>query len=221
MSTPIVLSEQTQQFIAALHRGGVHRFTQELSGKYPVTYWSKVNEPLRLPPNFEGAAIYFGINPTIVRVTDEDRTKYPRFGDAWIEKRVASKDRTIACINCLYREYDGKDFADNEEAFRSDIGKYKELAKAHVLSLSPAPSVVVDSGGGYQCYWMLDETFYLRSADDRTRAKDIQRRWVEMDKHADQQVKDIRRIFRIPGTINYKDVYAPHYPTVQLLKKDL
>lgn len=216
---PLVLDEKTIEFINLLHRGGRHRFTQDLAGK-PKTYWSLVTEPLRLPPNYHGAAIYFGINPTTVRVIDEDRKRYPHFSDAYIEQRVASKDRTIACINCLYREFDAKDLAPSHDAFIADVAKYKTMVLDHVNSLNPAPSVIIDSGGGYQCYWILDEPFMLRTPDDRDKAKDTQRRWVEMDKYADQNVKDIRRVFRIPGTTNYKEAYAPNFPTATLIQKD-
>lgn len=220
MRTQIELDDNTQKFIDTLHRGGKHRFTQDLSGKYSTTYWSKVSEPLCLPPDHHGAAIYFSINPTIVRVTDADRAKYPHFSDDYIERRVASKDATIACINCLFREYDGKDFAPSHETFAEDVEKYKAMALDHVSHLGPEPSVIVDSGGGYQCYWLLDKTAFIQTPDDRLNIKGLQRRWVEMDKRADQNVKDIRRIFRLPGTKNYKDVYAPGFPTVSLIKKD-
>lgn len=223
MSKLIVLDEQTKEFIALLHRGGTHRFTQRM-GKYTESAWSRVDEVLRILPQDKGDAIYFGVNPTTIRITPEDQEKYAGKPSAYIEPRIASKEKTVACINCVYREYDAKDFtgaekkADKEAIFRTNPDHYRGLAFAHVRNLNPQPSVVVASGGGYNCYWLLDETFFIRTDEDRAFISDLQKRWVHMDKAADQGVCDLRRVFRIPGTINYKEIYAPHYPTVSFVK---
>jgi hypothetical protein len=257
MSKPIVLSEQAQQFIEACHAGGTHRFTQELS-QYPKSYWSRVDEPFRLPPNFKGAQIFFGVNPASVRVTDEDRKKEKMQGkpDSFIEQWVASKDRTIECVNFLYRDYDGKNFTRPTDAevevqyqilrqdpahaktpdaglrrqahgiaeevkFKTAPDHYRAIALAHVVKLDPQPSVAQASGGGYNCFWRLDKTFFIRNAQDLAYIKDVQKRWVHMDPAADQGVNDIRHIFRPAGTTNYKELYAPNYPTVAFIKCDL
>jgi DNA-binding MarR family transcriptional regulator len=224
MSAPI---QQTQDFYNVLHRGGTHAYAQQI-GKYPLgTYWWRVGEPMRLPVQQKGAAVYVCVNPLTVRVTDEDRKNYPGQTDKYIEQRVAGKDETVECVNVLIRDYDGKDFtrgkskAEKERIFQTNPEHYKALAFAHVRSLSPQPSVVVYSGGGYNCYWLLDKTFFIRSEADRKRIQDIQKRWVAMDPAADQSVNDLRRIFRPVGSINYKDLYAPNYPTVAFVTFNL
>jgi hypothetical protein len=224
MNAPI---QQVQDFYNVLHRGGTHAYAQQI-GKYPLgTYWWRVGEPMRLPVQQKGAAVYVCVNPLTVRVTDEDRKNYPGQTDKYIEQRVAGKDETVECVNVLIRDYDGKDFtrgkskAEKERIFQTNPEHYKALAFAHVRSLSPQPSVVVYSGGGYNCYWLLDKTFFIRSEADRKRIQDIQKRWVAMDPAADQSVNDLRRIFRPVGSINYKDLYAPNYPTVAFVTFNL
>ena len=96
---------------------------------------------------------------------------------------------------------------------------YKALAIAHIALLSPAPSVIVFSGGGWQCYWLLAETFYIRTEEDRQRAQDIQERWVKFV-GGDPGAKDIARKLRYPGTHNYKKKYAPNFPLVTFTKAD-
>jgi len=243
MSTPI---QQVQDFYAALHRGGTHAFAQEI-GSYTTTYWWRVGEPMRLPKQEKGSALYVNVNPVTMRVTPEDRAN-PKFAgkpDRYIEQRVASKDRTIECVNALYREYDGKNFthptpaevevqyqilkADpanaktpekglrnqahglaEEVKYKTNPQHYLALALATVRNLNPQPSVVVYSGGGYNCYWLLDKTFFIKTEEDRKHIQSIQKQWVAMDPASDQKVNDLRRIFRPVGSMNYKGLYAPH-----------
>ena len=267
----------TDTFFSIIHPAGYHRFTQDLAADWPKSYWSRTDEPLRMPPTTGKEQIFVSINPICQRITDEDRAK-PKFSgkaDSWIEQRIASKNRTVAALTTLIRDYDAKDFTDptkdEDEAayqqlranpekvkkiaadlkdgpnkakaiekalrneakgaaksakFKTNPAHYKALALAHVEALTPAPSVVVASGGGYNCYWLLDEPLAIRTHEHdyshhvTSYAADIQKRWVHMDARADQGVNDIRRIFRPVGTKNHKDAYAPNFPTVAFVKKD-
>jgi DNA-binding transcriptional ArsR family regulator len=260
----------TVEFVRILHKGGAHRFTQDLSADWPVSYWSRVDEPLRLPPVTGKENSFFSVNPTCARVTDNDRAKTKNAGkaDAAIERFTCSKNATVSALNCLYREYDAKDWVElsaeeiephyltvvaadaarcaadptatpkpkaslyNEATtvartakYKTDPTHYKALAAAYVDGLTPPPSVIVDSGGGYQCYFLLAETFVIRThVDDHAAhvesyAADLQKRFVQMDARADQGVHDLRRILRIPGTYNHKKAYAPNFPRVSFVKK--
>lgn len=88
---------------------------------------------------------------------------------------------------------------------------YKARALAHVQGLPKQPSALVDSGGGYQGYWLLAETFHITNDDERTFAKDAQKRFT-IGMGGDKSVKDLRRVLRVPGTLNVKPKYAPNYP---------
>lgn len=247
------------KFISILHRGGKERFTQNLTAgpkgeKKTVTLWSRTDEPLRIPANTGFENIYYSVNPLTMRVTDRDRAKYPGKSDKFIEQRVASKNTTVAALNCLYADLDGKDFTEPDQAaiqanyqalradpanaektdkalsneakgkaksdvYKLDPAKYLALAIDHIGKLNPQPSVIVFSGGGFQCFWLFSEPFVLTSDEDRQRAISVQRRWVAFV-GGDKGVCDIRRVLRLPGSINHKKAYAPNYPLVTFEKAD-
>lgn len=127
--------------------------------------------------------IYFGVHPSKI-------TKGP-------SERTTEED--IAAINCLYADVDSKDHGS------------KEAASAHVQSMHPRPSVIIDSGNGYHCYWLLDEPFPLDTPTAFRKAKTLQEKWVTFV-GGDKAVHDLARILRLPGTFNYK--YSPPRPIV-------
>ena len=277
MSNTIKPDAEALKFFSILHPPGYQRFTQDLAAAWPQSYWSRTDEPLRMPPTTGKEQIFVSINPICQRITDEDRAK-PKFSgkaDSWIEQRIASKNRTVAALTTLIRDYDAKDFTDptkdEDEAayqqlranpekvkkiaadlkdgpnkakaiekalrneakgaaksakFKTNPEHYKALALAHVNALKPAPSVIVASGGGYNCYWLLDEALAIRTDEHdpnnhiTSYAADIQKRWVHMDPRADQGVNDPRRILRPVGTFNNKELYGPKFPVVSFIKKD-
>ncbi len=81
--------------------------------------------------------------------------------------------------------------------------KPKEEAWQIVERLNPPPSVIVDSGGGYHAYWLLDGFYPTPDETARDDAGAIERGLV---KHmgGDMAATDLARIFRIPGTLNIK-----------------
>lgn len=188
-----------------------------------------------MPAAWANNNVYFGVNPATVR-----REVYQ-----------ATTNDTIAVVNALYAEWDGKDFTDPSEdevndaydklranadyatvpddklyeqakdmagnaRFLTDIDGYKEAALAHIESLPVAPSCLWDSGGGYQGVWLLDETVKLDSDATRERMAAIQKAWATFV-GADRGVCDLRRVLRLPGTVNHKPKYAPNYPVVSFL----
>lgn len=136
---------------------------------------------------------YFGVNPCTSK-----REYFQR-----------SINDGIAAINCLYAEFDAKDF-DADRAI--GLG----LAFAHVDALPVRPSVIVASGGGYQCYWLLDKPFSFAgdAAHVRRWTATIQERWVSFV-GADQSVHDLARVLRLPGSKNLKPKYGPDFPMVE------
>ncbi|WP_343415588.1 DNA-primase RepB domain-containing protein [Candidatus Amarolinea dominans] len=75
---------------------------------------------------------------------------------------------------------------------------------------------MVDSGGGYHCYWFLRETL---TVNDGNRADMIalQAAWVTFT-GGDKAAKDLARVLRVPGTRNMKPEYGPNFPTVTLVQ---
>jgi len=87
------------------------------------------------------------------------------------------------------------------------------------LSLVPAPftpSIVVHSGHGLQCWWLLMEPEIFESDEHRNKVKAIVERWARLLKlngaargWAVDSVFDLARVLRVPGTTNRKDPAAP------------
>lgn len=138
-----------------------------------TTWWSTTTRP-EIPALKED--LYFGVHPST-------KQKAPR-------TRPTEED--IAAINCVYADVDSKDY-----------GNSKKAATKHVKELNPPPSVIVDSGGGYHCYWLLEESFELNTTLKREIARSLQGRWVDYV-GGDLAVHDLARILRLPGTLNYK-----------------
>ena len=177
-----IVDEQTQKFFAHLHRGGDWAYYWVHPGK--TTIWWQAGDPSPVPAG--DINVYFSVHPTIKKKGKN--------------KRASVVD--IAAINCLYADFDVKDFD-------GDRGKIL----THIIQFL-VPSVVIDSGGGYHAYWLLNKPFILNTKKDRDRAKVLQAAWVT-HVGGDTGAKDLARILRVPGTHNYKEAYAPKYPLVQ------
>lgn len=154
-----------------------------------ATAWFTAGQPGPLPA---AANVYFGVHPSKERRGSNQRA-------------VISG---IAAANCLYAEFDAKDFEGD-----------KGMALDHINSLPLPPSVLVDSGGGYHAYWLLAEPIALANEADRERIRKLQAAWVELVK-GDPGAKDLARMLRVPGTLNTK--YDPPRPvTVQYADFDM
>lgn len=125
--------------------------------------------------------IYFLVNPPI-RLED---------------KKAARSN--IASLSWLHVDIDpraGEDFEDE----RSRILTMLQNPPCNV----PAPTVLINSGGGYQAFWALEEAFPING--DKA-AYEEAKRWnlqIEMIFGADS-CHNVDRIMRVPGTINLPD----------------
>ena len=127
-----------------------------------------------------------------------------------------AKNEDISVMNCLYADIDAKQFGDIGKA---GLETCKQRAMDHINRLPVPPNVIVDSGGGYQCFWLLKEPFYITDENSRRRAQEVLANWVTFV-GGDQGAKDLARVFRAPGTKNYKPEYGPDYPVVTIIKAD-
>lgn len=69
---------------------------------------------------------------------------------------------------------------------------------------SPSPSVIIDSGGGFQSFWRLDEPLYLGGTKERWEDLEAYNRQLQIVMKADSCF-NVDRIMRLPGTINLPD----------------
>ena len=89
----------------------------------------------------------------------------------------------------------------------------QEAAKDLVLSLGPEPTVLVHSGRGLQAWWLFEEAWTLESEAERAQAEALTKGWnntLRAKAHAKgwdaDQVGDLPRVMRLPGTWNRKSV---------------
>lgn len=181
-------------FLQHLHRGGAYAYYHVLPERR--SWWFETRAPLA-PPAECATNWYVGVHPTsaIPPCNAHGEVKPPR--------AVRAQKRYICAINCLFAEYDVKDYGS------------KAAIQEHINEAAfPAPSVLVDSGGGMHAYWLLRDTFALETDDQREAARIIQSMWVGVV-GGDPGAKDITRVLRIPGSLNFK--YDPPRPVAYLV----
>ena len=110
------------------------------------------------------------------------------------------KKADVKSIRAICADVDDKHFAD---------GRAGALATLATFALPP--SAVIDSGGGLQGLWYLEEPLRISAPDDPLvpMFEDLQKRLYEALGGLDA-VQDISRVFRLPGTLNAK--YDPPRP---------
>lgn len=172
--------------IEHLNRGGAYAYfwLKEPDGSSKTIWYPVGKMPDFLP---DATNIYFGVNPckAIPQGTRKDGTPIPpEFQRATLEN--------LAAINCLFAEFDAKDY-----------GGDKNKILRHLDNISIQPNVIVDSGGGYHCYWMLFSPMQIVDHATLEYFQNIQARWV-MHVGGDKGAKDLCRVLRVPGTYNYK-----------------
>ena len=185
MNEPI---ERPIQLLTHLWRGGNHGYLWMLSedSRSKSSQWmlSTSPAPEMARPDWHN---YYGVHPS--------RTRRGR----WQRARV----NDIAAINCIFAEFDAKDYGSQRQIIEHLEALYENGV--------PAPSIIIDSGGGYHCLWLLDEPYYISNSAERERAKFAQAGWVAFV-GGDTGAKDLARVLRLPGTRNIKPEYAPNYP---------
>lgn len=118
--------------------------------------------------------VYFQVNPT---------------GNRNIVKKTSKKDITAG--EWLYVDVDPRGDKENFVAERKRI-------LARLKEFSPPPSLIIDSGGGYQAFWRLSEPFSLSGSWEEYERYNKQ---LEVDLGGDH-CHNVDRIMRLPGTIN-------------------
>lgn len=121
--------------------------------------------------------VYFGVNP--VEDVPDDKTK-------------RATDLTVCAMNGFFCDFDFKDTPEDVVYTKLQLLKNSDVF----------PSVIVFSGGGIHCYWLLNRP-YLRGDENFHEVVEVEKRLVDV-LESDAAVKDLARILRLPGTINHK-----------------
>lgn len=82
-----------------------------------------------------------------------------------------------------------------------DLTKERERALRLLQEYSPKPTVIIDSGGGYQGFWLLDKEEPVNGSEERAAELEAYNLQIEVVLQADA-CHNIDRIMRLPGTIN-------------------
>lgn len=187
-----ITCQSTGTIVRRLHRDGAfgYYWTYNRQTEEKRTYWHATGDD-HTPPNHDEVDVYFGVHPTreIPTTTKNGKPVRPEF----VRGRVDLIDQ----INCLFAEFDAKDFAGGKDA-----------ALRHVQALPDKPTILVDSGGGYHAYWMLKSGLYIEMEEQLQDAADLQRAWVA-EVGGDEGSKDLARVLRVPGTVNHKYPQKP------------
>lgn len=85
-----------------------------------------------------------------------------------------------------------------------DIASERERALKLLQSYEPRPTVIVDSGGGFQGFWRLEEAQPIDGDVGRAEELEAYNQQLEIVFQADH-CHNIDRIMRLPGTINVPD----------------
>ena len=207
------IPSQFGRLLAHLHRGGAFGFwCYESAARKPLedrpieraSVWWRCADPAGLP-DLTGPHglrhVWFGVHPCAAIPTTNTR------GEAREPRWVRSQSDYISAVNCLYAEFDAKDFGAKEDTME------------HIEDLALAPSVIIDSGGGYHCYWLLDQSWLLDDTN-RSDARALQHAWVAAV-GGDGGAKNLNRVLRVPGSLNVKESYGPDYPRVAFVKQEM
>lgn len=89
----------------------------------------------------------------------------------------------------------------------------REHAEQVLKQMPLAPSLVMDSGGGLQCYWLFRELFSIVDDADRTRAAAMVKGWENLtleklrrvgEGYEMDAIGDLARVLRVGGSWNFR-----------------
>lgn len=119
--------------------------------------------------------MYFTVNP-IIRPMGSKPKKTDMRGMAWLHVDVDPRP--------------GEEF-----------GAERERAEKVLREFEPAPTVIIDSGGGFQGFWQLDKEHVTDGSEEKAAELEAYNMQLEVLFQGDN-CHNIDRIMRLPGTIN-------------------
>ena len=87
---------------------------------------------------------------------------------------------------------------------REDVGDEQERILTLCGKMKPEPTMVVYSGGGYQCLWKINDPMKIDGCEDAFEEAKLYNLQLEIQYGADH-CHNVDRIMRLPGTINWPD----------------
>lgn len=193
------LSKDVKDVLNFLSSGGLYGYfwTQAKAGSYKISSWFPAGESRGFPSSWieNGWNVYFGLNPVNKVKSNTQRAELP----------------DIASTRTFFAEFDVKDYGSKEEII-------DHIENLKVGRNVPKPSLIVDSGGGYHCYWFLTDAVKI-DMDNLVSIKCRLYGWISYV-GGDDSSKDLCRVLRVPGTRNFKPEYGPDFPEVTIYDLD-
>lgn len=116
-------------------------------------------------------------------------------------------EKEICTVVCMYADIDVKGEAHKQKA----LPETQEEAEAFVNGLDLKPSYLISSGNGIHAIWLLEEPFQIASGEDLDEIKALSAGFGAYVLREGQKngwvldnVQDIPRMLRCPGTMNFK-----------------
>jgi len=81
---------------------------------------------------------------------------------------------------------------------------WRAAALARLRRFLPAPSIIIDSGGGWHCYWLLDIPYLLTGEAERKYAAVLLHGLFKALDGDPGYVKSVASVMRLPGLVNTK-----------------
>ena len=127
-------------------------------------------------------------------------------------QRLHSKDRPAKALMGLWADIDFTSGEHKKKNYPPDL----ESALKLVADVPILPSAIIETGGGIHCYWAFHEAWVFEDNESRAKAQALTRKWHHLLLTAAEargwtmdNVSDLERVMRIPGTFNNKD---PRHP---------
>ncbi len=131
-----------------------------------------------------------------VTVAEGERGRNTYFGVA-LRAEPRGDETSVAEIPALWVDVDWKGFE----------GGWKEAGEM-LAAFEHGPSIVVETGNGWHCYWLLREPEEV-TPENRLYLRGLLLGLAEA-LGGDRKCRDLSRVLRVPGTLNLKDLAHPN-----------
>ena len=162
-----------------LWRGG--QFAYYWNGYTKESCWFPIDSIESVPHSWSDNNVYFSVHPTNeIPTTNSQGATVP-------QERARSRSETVAVVNCLFADFDAHDeitandlqnstngqsvttyesiknpsATDRESEYLRAPDVYKQRVLERISQIDPPPTCIVDSGGGFHCYWIFEDPVTL------------------------------------------------------------
>lgn len=190
MSTRIVSQNEGRvvtraEFLTALYHDAPPDLQLELRCIHPVshqvrTLWTAVGDETQ-------------VQQTIQQALQFNREGYGLYFAPCLRSEQKGSANSAALVPTLWIDVDCEDDAQE-----------REQALLKLQSFEPVPSAIVNSGGGWHCYWFLTEAFLLNSDEDGKYIEAILQGLFKALDGDEGYVKSVASIMRLPDSTNTK-----------------